>query len=187
MARIIGIPVFYPLGRTASMPPRCSTGSGPGERVHANPVRFRCRMPLMHSLTLDSTTRDQVFATLSGDGWTVACLCAAWCGTCSTYRATFEEIAARHPDKQFVWIDIEDQADVVGDLDVENFPTLLLQRDDTVAFFGTMLPDAAVAERLLLAQAELPPAELARLADSSEERREWQRACNLRTLLRDAA
>ena len=141
----------------------------------------------MHSLTLDLDNRDAIAAAIDGDRWVVACLCAAWCGTCGGYRAAFDGLAARHPDKVFVWIDIEDQADVVGDLDVENFPTLLLQRDDTVAFFGTMLPDAAVAERLLLAQAELPPAELARLADSSEERREWQRECNLRTLLRDAA
>ena len=139
----------------------------------------------MHSLTLDSTTRDLIAATLDGDGWTVACLCAAWCGTCSTYRATFEEIAARHPDKQFVWIDIEDQADLVGDLDVENFPTLLLQRGDTVAFFGTMVPDGGVAERLVQAQAEQSPEELARLAGSTGERRAWQRECNLRVLLGD--
>ena len=75
-------------------------------------------MPLMRSLTLDSTTRDTIAAALEGDAWTVACLCAAWCGTCSSYRATFEQLAARHPDKHFVWIDIEDQADLVGDLDV---------------------------------------------------------------------
>ncbi|MBQ5948937.1 thioredoxin family protein [Massilia sp. ST3] len=137
----------------------------------------------MHSLTLDPTTRDTVAAALDGDAWTVACLCAAWCGTCSSYRATFDQLAARHPDKHFVWIDIEDQADLVGDLDVDNFPTLLLQRGDTVAFFGTMLPDGAVADRLVQAQAALSDEELARLAQSSEERRGWQRDCNLRTLL----
>jgi len=141
----------------------------------------------MHSLTLDSTTRDQVAAALSGDGWLVACLCAAWCGTCSTYRATFDEVAARHPDKQFVWIDIEDQADLVGDLDVENFPTLLLQRGDTVAFFGTMVPDGGVADRLVQAQAEQSPEELARLAASTDGRRAWQTECNLRILLGAAA
>lgn len=140
----------------------------------------------MHSLTLDPDNRDTIAAAIDGDRWVVACLCAAWCGTCGGYRAAFDGLAARHPDKVFVWIDIEDQADVVGDLDVENFPTLLLQREDTVAFFGTMLPDPAVAERLLLAQAELPPEELARLAQSSAERRDWQRDCNLRTLLREA-
>ncbi len=141
----------------------------------------------MHSLTLDSDNRDAVAAAIEGDRWVVACLCAAWCGTCGGYRAAFEGLAARHPDKVFVWIDIEDQADVVGDLDVENFPTLLVQREDTVAFFGTMLPDPAVADRLVQAQAELAPEELARLAQSSEERRSWQRDCNLRTLLQGAA
>jgi len=137
----------------------------------------------MHSLTLDSSTLDAAVAAVQGDDWTVACLCAAWCGTCTSYRATFERLAARHPDKHFLWIDIEDQADLVGDLDVDNFPTLLLQRGDTVAFFGTMVPDGGVAERLVQAQAELPPAELARLAQSSDERRTWQRDCNLRVLL----
>ena len=140
----------------------------------------------MHSLTLESHNRAGIAAALAGDSWIVACLCAAWCGTCSSYRAVFEELAARHPDKHFIWIDIEDQADVVGDLDVENFPTLLIQRHDLVAFFGTMLPDAGLANRLVQAQAAHSDEELVRLAASSEERREWQRECNLRTLLHAA-
>ena len=140
----------------------------------------------MHSLTLDTSNRDQLAASFGGGRWIVACLCAAWCGTCGGYRTAFEALAARHPDKTFVWIDIEDQADVVGDLDVDNFPTLLLQRGDQVAFFGAMLPDANVADRLVQSQAALPGDELARLATSSEERRAWQRECNLRTLLANA-
>ena len=140
----------------------------------------------MHSHTLATDNRDTIAQALDDERWIVACLCAAWCGTCGGYRAAFESVAARHPDKTFVWIDIEDQADVVGDLDVDNFPTLLLQRDDTVAFFGPMLPDAKLAERLVQAQAELAPAELARLANSNQERRDWQRDCNLHTLLRQA-
>jgi thioredoxin 1 len=137
----------------------------------------------MHSLSLDSTNRADVAARIQGERWIVACLCAAWCGTCGAYRAAFDALAARHPDKDFIWIDIEDQADVVGDLDVDNFPTLLIQRDDTVAFFGTMLPDPALADRLIKAQAAQPQTELARLAGSTEERRRWQVECNLRTLL----
>jgi thioredoxin-like negative regulator of GroEL len=137
----------------------------------------------MQSLTLDSGSRALVAAAVKGDAMIVACLCAAWCGTCSSYRATFEELALRHPDKTFVWIDIEDQADVVGDLDVDNFPTLLVQRGDTVAFFGTTLPDGAVADRLVQAQAAQSMEEMARWANSSEERRAWQRDCNLRVLL----
>ena len=140
----------------------------------------------MHSLTLNSDNREEIAAALADDRWIVACLCAAWCGTCASYRATFDEVASRHPDKFFVWIDIEDHADVVGDLDVENFPTLLIQHHELVAFFGTMLPDAGLAHRLVLAQSEQSDEELSRLAVSSEDRIEWQRDCNLRTLMRNA-
>lgn len=137
----------------------------------------------MHSLTLDNDNRAAIAAALTSDRWTVACLCAGWCGTCTSYRTAFEQMAARHPDKQFVWVDIEDQADVVGELDVENFPTLLVQRGNTVAFFGTVLPDPSLAERLLAAQVSSSGEELERLSASTEERRRWQRDCNLRALL----
>jgi thioredoxin 1 len=140
----------------------------------------------MHSITLENDNRAAIAEALAGDRWTVACLCAGWCGTCTSYRAAFEQLATRHPDKHFVWIDIEDQADVVGELDVENFPTLLIQRADTVAFFGTVLPDPALAERLLAAQTSHSDEELARLAGSSAQRREWQRLCNLRAMLSGA-
>jgi thioredoxin 1 len=143
-------------------------------------------MRLMHSLTLENDNRAAIAHALSGDRWIVACLCAGWCGTCTSYRAAFEKMAARHPDQHFIWIDIEDQADVVGELDVESFPTLLIQRGETVAFFGTMLPDPALAERLLAAQLAHSDAEMARLATSNEERRGWQQLCNLRTMLRAA-
>lgn len=140
----------------------------------------------MHSQTLDFDNRAAIARALAGDRWIVACLCAAWCGTCTSYRATFEDLAARHPDMHFVWIDIEDQADVVGELDVENFPTLLIQRHDVVAFFGTVLPDPALAERLLQAQLACGDAELGALARSNAERSAWQQQCNLRTLLHAA-
>ena len=140
----------------------------------------------MASLTLNSETRDEVAAALAGDRWIVACLCAAWCGTCATYRATFDELAARHPDKFFVWIDIEDQADIVGDLDVENFPTLLIQHHELVAFFGTMLPDPGLAHRLIVSQSAQTDEEMQELILNSESRAQWQRECNLRTLMRNA-
>ncbi|SDG37631.1 MULTISPECIES: thioredoxin family protein [unclassified Duganella] len=138
----------------------------------------------MASLTLNSENREEVAAALAGDRWIVACLCAAWCGTCATYRATFDELAARHPDKFFLWIDIEDQADVVGDLDVENFPTLLIQHHELVAFFGTMLPDAGVAHRLLQSTCAQSDEELQQITANNAERAAWQRTSNLRTLLR---
>jgi thioredoxin 1 len=137
----------------------------------------------MTSLTLSFDNRNEFAQALENDIWVVACLCAAWCDVCRQYRPGFDELAARHPDKHFVWIDIEDQADVIGDLDVENFPTLLIQRGDTVAFFGTVQPDLRQANRLLLAQVDKTDSELRAEAASNVERQTWQRDCNLRIRL----
>lgn len=133
--------------------------------------------------TLDSSNRSQISRLLSEGKWVVACLCADWCDVCRQYRAGFEDLADQHPDKYFLWIDIEDEADIVGDFDVENFPTLLIQRDDTVAFFGTVLPEIRQANRLLLAQTEKSENELRSEADSSPEKKAWQSECNLKLRL----
>lgn len=84
---------------------------------------------------------------------TVACLCAAWCTTCQAYAATFAQVARAHPGAHFVWIDIEDHSDALGDeaLDIENFPTLMLLQGDTPLFFGTVLPHAATLSRMVQA------------------------------------
>jgi thioredoxin 1 len=139
----------------------------------------------MSSLTLQHDNRSELLDALTGDVWFVACLCAAWCDVCRQYRPAFEALAARHPDKRFVWIDVEDEADIVGDFDVDNFPTLLIQRGDAVAFFGTVLPDAGQAHRLVQAQAALSAEELAAQAQSTAERRQWQADYNLRARLAD--
>ncbi|MEF7617059.1 thioredoxin domain-containing protein [Aquincola sp. MAHUQ-54] len=80
----------------------------------------------------------------------VACLCAAWCGTCREYEAVFD--AGRAADggaADWVWVDIEDEDEVLGPIDVENFPTLLIARGDTVLFFGTVTPHAQTLLRLV--------------------------------------
>lgn len=81
----------------------------------------------------------------------VACLCAAWCGTCRDYRPTFEAEAARAgAAARFRWIDIEDEADLVGDeLDIVDFPTLLIARGAQVLFHGPVLPHAATLQALV--------------------------------------
>jgi thioredoxin 1 len=83
----------------------------------------------------------------------VACYCAAWCDTCTLYRTRFEALAAKHPEHAFVWIDIEEHADLLGDEDIENFPTLLLERQGRVLFFGTMLPHIEQLDRLIMTMA----------------------------------
>ncbi len=82
-------------------------------------------------------------------GWWAVCLCAAWCGTCGIYRPLFDGLARAHPDVRFEWVDIEDESDLVGDLDVETFPTLLIADGRRALFLGPLLPQAPVLARLL--------------------------------------
>jgi thiol-disulfide isomerase/thioredoxin len=79
----------------------------------------------------------------------VVCLCAAWCGTCREYEAGFRELEALYPDVGFVWVDIEDENAGVEDWDIENFPTLLIQREELVLFFGPMLPHHRILRQTL--------------------------------------
>ena len=80
----------------------------------------------------------------------VACLCAGWCTTCDSYRATFDALAQEFgPAARFRWIDIEDEEDAMGEQDVDNFPTLLLASDDQLLFYGTVLPHAQAARQLV--------------------------------------
>lgn len=83
-----------------------------------------------------------------GDWWAV-CLCAAWCGTCGIYRPLFDELARAHPDVRFEWVDIEDESEIAGELDVETFPTLLIADGERALFLGPLLPQAPVLARLL--------------------------------------
>ncbi|MFJ2988782.1 thioredoxin family protein [Collimonas sp. NPDC087041] len=136
-------------------------------------------------LTLDNDNRHELTDILTADGWVVACLCAAWCGSCREYFTNFTALAQRHPQLQFAWIDIEDQADLIGDLDVDNFPTLLIQRGDVVAFLAPVEMDLRLAERVLLAQMAKSPEELLAEAQGSVERRHWQQDGNLLRRLKD--
>jgi thioredoxin 1 len=79
----------------------------------------------------------------------VVSLCAAWCDTCNVFRAGFEELAAGRPGVAFVWLDIEDDAMLAGEIDVENFPTLAIYRGSTPLHFGVSLPHATTVGRLL--------------------------------------
>ncbi|MBO9332155.1 thiol reductase thioredoxin [Achromobacter sp. HZ01] len=85
----------------------------------------------------------------SPDTWLVACFCAAWCDTCEQYKPKLQALAQAMPQHVFAWIDIEDHAELLGEEDVENFPTLLVQIGPRVVFYGPMLPHIGHLERLL--------------------------------------
>ncbi len=82
-------------------------------------------------------------------GLVVSCLCAEWCDTCVAYRNGFLALGEKFSEAEFRWVDIEDQADEIGDLEVENFPTIRITRGEDVLFHGALPPMHGQLERLL--------------------------------------
>lgn len=79
----------------------------------------------------------------------VICLCAQWCGACREWRDLFAQAAAAHPDLRFGWVDVEDEAAAMGDVDIETFPTLLVADGRRPLFFGPIQPLGPQLSRLL--------------------------------------
>ncbi|MEO8856886.1 MAG: thioredoxin family protein [Burkholderiaceae bacterium] len=79
----------------------------------------------------------------------VVCLCAEWCGVCREYRSAFDQVAALFPQMRFLWVDVEDESDLVDPIDIDDFPTLLLALGDQPRFFGIVRPQAARLEQLV--------------------------------------
>ena len=115
--------------------------------IVSNTLRFDA-MPLLVPGT-DTPALRAALADGGPDTWLVACFCAAWCDTCGQYRPRLAALADAQPQRVFAWIDIEDHPDLLGDEDVENFPTLLVQVGGRVVFYGPMLPHIGHLERLL--------------------------------------
>lgn len=88
--------------------------------------------------------------------WWVICLCAEWCGVCREWRDAFTQAAAAHPAMRFAWVDVEDEAEAMGDVDIETFPTLLIARDDEALFLGSVQPSAAQVGRLVASLRDNP-------------------------------
>lgn len=113
----------------------------------------------------DTPTLRSLLRTTADEKWLVACFCAAWCDTCAQYRPKLAALAEQYPDRVFAWIDIEDHPELLGDEDVENFPTLLVQSGSRVLFYGTMLPHIGHLERLLESLSSDSPAVVTQLPD----------------------
>jgi len=81
-------------------------------------------------------------------------LCAAWCDSCNEFRGTFERIAQARPEMYFLWLDIEDDSEICGDIDIENFPTLAIYRGARLLHYGVSLPQEGTVTRLIDAISE---------------------------------
>lgn len=83
----------------------------------------------------------------------VVCLCAQWCHVCEDYRSRFaqvqQNVRADFPRIRFLWMDVEDEADLLEPLDVQDFPTVLLAVGGRPRFFGPVVPRVLTLERLV--------------------------------------
>lgn len=83
----------------------------------------------------------------------VVCLCARWCNVCEDYRSVFDQVRASvgqdGPESVFVWLDIDDDDELLHPLEVEKFPTLLIAVDESPRFYGPLAPQSTVLERML--------------------------------------
>lgn len=84
---------------------------------------------------------------------------------------------------RFRWLDIEDEAEALGDLDVENFPTLLIGRAGFVLFTGPMLPQHKHLRRMI-EQFPLRWMKAVTTRSPARRRRAWQENADLRRLCR---
>ncbi len=137
----------------------------------------------MPSLDLNHTCATSLDQELARHQTIIACLCAAWCDVCVAFRPKFDALADQHPELLFLWVDIEDQAEVVGDLDIDNFPTMLIQQHNYVTFYGTMQPDSMQLHRLIKAQEGQTSEQLHSQVSASSLQLQWQTEANLRKRL----
>jgi len=92
---------------------------------------------------------------MPGPAFEIACLCAAWCRLCDDFapvlRQGMAELQAAGVPLRWHWIDIEDEADLLGDLDIETFPTLVIADARSVRFAGPLTPHPGTLRRVLRA------------------------------------
>jgi thioredoxin 1 len=140
-------------------------------------IFYEFRSAVMHILTT-SPDFNAIVADLENKPWLIACLCAGWCDTCESYKEAFAQFSSRNPDQCFAWIDIEDQADLVEQVDIDNFPMMLIEHSGNTLFLGSMLPDTAQLEKLIRSLQEAS-------ADPSSTEKNRKSTFNLRAILQN--
>lgn len=111
----------------------------------------------MPSVFTPSPTNAAALQARLGSPILVVGLCAAWCDTCREFESSFERLAQTYSHMTFIWLDIEDDSALAGDIEIEDFPTLAVFKEGQPVYFGTTLPQEGVVKRLLLALEENSP------------------------------
>ena len=64
----------------------------------------------------------------------VYCLCAAWCAICRKIKPEFDDLSTE--GFHLHWVDVEDQADSLADLEILTFPTIVIANSAGTIFFA---------------------------------------------------
>ena len=98
--------------------------------------------------------------------WLVACLCAQWCTVCRGWQPEFARLAAQCagllPRARWLWVDVEAQADALGDFEPEDFPVLAVQRGADLLYCSVLPQQPARWQRLIASLAEASAGQPAR-------------------------
>ena len=171
-------PTPVPSAPAASTPPASpATASGRASSAPSGPTPYGAMpappapaQPAVSAATTRVVPVSQLAAQPAGGApLVVLALCAQWCGTCREFHSTLERLAEARRDIVFAWADVEDDAELVGDLDVENFPTLALFRAGLALHYGVSLPHETVVARLVETLAAAAPRAAAGLPAEIEE------------------
>ena len=74
----------------------------------------------------------------------------AWCGKCQTFRPHFDARAAKAEQNEvWLWLDLEDHAEFVGDYLPEDLPQLIVYDDTAMVACQALEPTAEALEEAL--------------------------------------
>lgn len=75
--------------------------------------------------------------------------CADWCTSCREFKSLFETLDATSLSKR--WVDIENDFEAIGEIQIENLPTALVLSDDESSwYFGPIPPNLDFLEKLIM-------------------------------------
>lgn len=102
-------------------------------------------------------------------GLWVICLCAEWCHICRQMQSALADDRRLSSVVRWLWVDIEEHADLLGDLEVQTFPTYLIGHHDEVLLYapGPTQSDAILSYVMPYATGRMTGAPASRLVQQA--------------------